>query len=216
MKKKILIVDDDFSLNNSIVNYLIDEGFQVLSTNDVQSAIHQMKQNKPDMIITDIMMPELSGYDFIKMLRSNQNFVKIPVIFLTAKGMTQDRIKGYDLGCSAYLTKPFDPNELLSIIHNVFRNIYTTQKDSTNIRKLFKSKYDKLLMDKLTNRERTILSLVIQGYRNKEIAQYLHISIRNVEKYVSRLLNKTSTRNRTELAQLVTYMDIDNNNLEGE
>ena len=156
------------------------------------------------MIITDIMMPLIDGYEFIKMLRLHDQLLNIPIILLTAKGMTEDRIRGYDLGCNAYLTKPFDPKELLSIINNLFNNInllQTFQNDNNNT--LFQSSNSVMLIEKLTNREMTILKLVSKGYKNKEIAQQLQVSTRNVEKYVSRLLTKTSTRNRTELAQLV-------------
>lgn len=208
LKKKLLIVDDDSALRDSVSCYLIAKGFQVLVSHSVKDALHQMKISKPDMIISDIMMPYIDGYNFLRMLHLDENFFKIPVILLTAKGMTQDRIKGYDLGCYAYLTKPFDPNELLSIINNVFRNIYVSETipeiadNSTDysVRELFERS--------LTYREQTILKLVIKGYTNKEIAQHLKVSIRNVEKYVSRLLNKTSTRNRTELSQRVVAGNI--------
>nr|AOM64630.1 hypothetical protein Riqu_151 [Riquetophycus sp.] len=214
MKKQILIVDDDINLKDSIVNYLISVGFQVSSANNVYSALKQINQKKPDMIITDIMMPTLDGYDLIKELNSDHNLINIPVIFLTAKGMTQDRIKGYDLGCSAYLVKPFDPHELLSIVNNIFRNINSTQVDSYSSTQLLEKNNNSCFLNKLTPRERTILYLVMKGYRNKEIAQRLNVSIRNVEKYVSRLLSKTETRNRTQLAQLAASIDL--NHFEGE
>lgn len=204
MKKRILIVDDDIYLNNVISEYLISEGFDVDLASSVHSALKVINNTKPDMIITDIMMPLIDGYEFIKMLRLHDQLLNIPIILLTAKGMTEDRIRGYDLGCNAYLTKPFDPKELLSIINNLFNNInllQTFQNDNNNT--LFQSSNSVMLIEKLTNREMTILKLVSKGYKNKEIAQQLQVSTRNVEKYVSRLLTKTSTRNRTELAQLV-------------
>lgn len=203
MKKRILFLDDDISLRDSISSYLRSEGFIVESVDTVKAALGSINVSKPDLIIADIMMPYLNGYDFIKILRTNDTFLYIPLIFLTAKGMTSDRIKGYKLGCNAYLIKPFNPDELVAIIYNLFKNIeiwtdesikYKYSKNNFHINTLINSK-------KLTSREITILKLVSRGLMNKEIATILNFSIRNVEKYVSRLLTKTKTRNRTELAQ---------------
>lgn len=204
MKKHILIVDDDISLNSVISDYLIGEGFEVSLASSVQFALQVINSTKPDMIITDIMMPSVDGYEFLKTLRLNNELFGIPIILLTAKGMTEDRIKGYDLGCNAYLTKPFDPQELLSIIQNLFNNINLLQTLHNNDTiTSSQSSNNVMFTEKLTSREMTILKLVAKGYKNKEIAQQLQVSTRNVEKYVSRLLSKTSTRNRTELAKLV-------------
>ena len=76
-------------------------------------------KNLPDCLLIDIIMPNNEGYDFIKNLKKNKNFQHIPFILLTAKGLTEDRILGYKLGCSAYISKPFDPEELESIIKNI-------------------------------------------------------------------------------------------------
>lgn len=207
MKKKLLIVDDDSSLRDSISNYLTYKGFEVDSVDSVQSALQQIFNKKPDMVITDVMMPSINGYDFVQMLRSDTVCYKIPIILLTAKGMTQDRIKGYDLGCNAYLAKPFDPNELISIINNLFNNIGLTklaQKQKVNYSSVCLS----ILPFKFTDRELAVLQLLVQGYTNREIARSLYVSVRNIEKYVSRLLHKTSTRNRTELAQQIISKNI--------
>lgn len=211
MGKNLLLVDDDLYLRNSISDYLISEGFCVVTVSNVNSALTQIKLQKPDLIIADIMMPDIDGYDFIKILRCiDNNLFDIPIIFLTAKGMTEDRIKGYNLGCNAYLTKPFVPNELVSIINNIFNNMNLLQVVSSNSNKESNDikTTRQVNTDHLTNREITILKLVTKGYTNKEIASDLKVSIRNVEKYVGRLLNKTSTRNRTELAQLMSTKGI--------
>nr|QOS04527.1 hypothetical protein [Sarcopeltis skottsbergii] len=209
MKRKLLLVDDDICLRHSISSYLQSEGFLVDSCHDVSIALLNIKDNKPDLIIADIMMPELDGYTFITKLKEDEKLCSIPVIFLTAKGMTNDRIKAYNLGCNAYISKPFDPQELLSIICSIFTNISLLQKYT--VKKNDKVSNKKLSVISFTNRETTILQLVIKGLRNKEIAACLNISIKNVEKYVSRLLNKTSTKNRTELAQFILSKEMEVN-----
>nr|QVY58354.1 hypothetical protein [Kappaphycus striatus] len=202
MVKRILFLDDDISMRDSISLYLISQKFSVSLTDNVVSALNELNNNIPDLVIADIMMPDIDGYSFLEILRSNNSFHHIPFIFLTAKGMTNDRIKGYDAGCNAYLTKPFDPSELLSIINNLLKRQQSLNK-TLNVKTstMFNDKHS--LINSLTSREKAVLKLVVRGYKNKEVADELQISIRSIEKYVSRLLQKTSTRNRTELAQFI-------------
>nr|YP_010199480.1 hypothetical protein LK036_pgp027 [Gracilariopsis tenuifrons]AXF36224.1 hypothetical protein [Gracilariopsis tenuifrons]UAD89338.1 hypothetical protein [Gracilariopsis tenuifrons] len=211
-EKKILLIDDDIYLLNSIACYLRSEDFQVDIAENGYNGLQKIGFGQPDLIITDIMMPQLDGYDLIKEIRTNQISYKIPIILLTAKGMTSDRILGYNLGCNAYLTKPFYPQELIAIIKNIFNHIELSNKYKNNKSSLqLNTKTIKdSIFNTLTNREYKILTLVAKGYMNKEIANELKLSLRNVEKYVSRLLQKTHTRNRTELAKLalLTYFNI--------
>nr|WCH54819.1 hypothetical protein [Hypnea edeniana] len=205
MRKKVMLIDDDIFLLNSISTYLISQNFSVSVFDNAQSALDQLNQKLPDLIIVDIMMSNIDGYQFLIIIRSNKFFYDIPIICLTAKGMTKDRIKGYDLGCNVYLTKPFDPNELLSIIKNLLKykeEIQNIASISHNNKLKNFQKSNVLLID-LTAKEKIVLELLIKGLRNREIAQQLNISIRSVEKHVSKLLGKTSTRNRTELTQFM-------------
>nr|YP_010902566.1 hypothetical protein REP52_pgp016 [Hypnea nidifica]WCH54421.1 hypothetical protein [Hypnea nidifica] len=205
MRKQIMLIDDDIFLLNSISTYLISQNFSVSIFNNAQSALDQLNKKLPDLIIVDIMMSNIDGYQFLIIIRSNKLFYDIPVICLTAKGMTKDRIKGYDSGCNAYLTKPFDPNELLSIIKNLLKYKKEIQDivSVSHKNKLENFQTSNLLLIGLTTKEKMVLELLVKGLRNKEIAKQLNISIRSVEKYVSKLLGKTSTRNRTELAQFM-------------
>nr|YP_010619361.1 hypothetical protein PNY92_pgp014 [Amplisiphonia pacifica]WAX03374.1 hypothetical protein [Amplisiphonia pacifica] len=200
--KKILLVDDDQNLCNLLSCYLVSCNFSVNSVNNIRNALAYIRKDCPDLVISDIMMQDLNGYDFIKLLKLDSLYIHVPVVFLTAKGMTSDRIKGYSLGCHAYLTKPFDPKELLAIICNIFNQIHFLQKSTLTSSQKFISKSKLLSVFNLTGREQSVLTLVLQGYMNKEIAISLDVSQRNIEKYVSRLLNKTNTRNRIELIRL--------------
>nr|WMP11927.1 putative transcriptional regulator Ycf29 [Laurencia australis]WMP12139.1 putative transcriptional regulator Ycf29 [Laurencia australis] len=204
--KKILLVDDDHNLIDLLSYYLSAEGFFVDSAYTIRNALAFIDYDCPDLIISDIMIKDLSGYDFIKLLKLDDNLVDLPFIFLTAKGMTSDRIKGYNLGCFAYLTKPFNPKELLAIINNIFTNINLIKnrnKFNVDLSKKFRgSKF----LQSFTAREKHVLKLLLMGYMNKEIAVKLNTSLRNVEKYVSRLLYKTNTRNRVELIRTVIYL----------
>ena len=203
---KIMIVDDEEKLLLAIKKYLITQGFKVTACNSGTAALCKLDQEKIDLIIIDVLMSEVSGYDLVKQLKTRPNIGHIPFIFLTAKGMTEDRIKGYKIGCKAYLGKPFDPEELVAIIDNVLcdrKNIQNILNIKTEIKKIrdYIYKFDQLnKYEKFTTREMNILLAVSNGLSNRDISHNLSISVRNVEKYVTRLLHKTNSANRTKLA----------------
>ena len=126
---KIMIIDDEETLLLAIKKYLITQGFKVIVCNSGRAALSRLNKEKIDLIIIDVLMSDINGYDLVKQLKTRPNIGHIPFIFLTAKGMTEDRIKGYKMGCKAYLGKPFDPEELVAIIDNVLCD----RKDIQNI-----------------------------------------------------------------------------------
>ena len=196
MYKYILVVDDDINLAYAIQSYISSSERKVFIVDNSVAAIKLLSLYRFHLIISDIMMPKYSGYDLLSYIRLDTYLSSIPFIFLTAKGLTVDRVKGYNLGCSVYLTKPFHPSELVSIVNNLLFSIrIPSQNLSNQIKK-------KVMINNvnLTSREHNILSLLVKGYTNREMASLCHMSLRNVEKYVSKLLSKTNTRNRTELA----------------
>nr|YP_537024.1 hypothetical chloroplast protein 29 [Neopyropia yezoensis]Q1XDE4.1 RecName: Full=Probable transcriptional regulator ycf29 [Neopyropia yezoensis]AGH27671.1 hypothetical chloroplast protein 29 [Neopyropia yezoensis]QFZ67007.1 Ycf29 [Neopyropia yezoensis]BAE92467.1 unnamed protein product [Neopyropia yezoensis] len=209
MSYKLMLVENDIVLSKAIQEYLIDQGFNVYIANNGLEALNLAYQYNFDLIISDIMMPLVNGYELLAKLKKNKALSKIPVIFLTAKGMTKDRIKGYDMGCYGYLSKPFDPNELLSIINNLIARDVLKEASLQNSATSNQQLNHKI---RLTPREKSILDLVVDGLTNKEISTILNTSVRNVEKYVSRLLHKTNMKNRT----LLVKYSINNNLLNNE
>jgi DNA-binding NarL/FixJ family response regulator len=218
--EKILLVDDEPGIRESVQAYLsCNENWQVEVARDVKEAWEKIREDKPDLIVSDIMMPEVNGLEFLAQLREDSRYRNLPVVLLTAKGMTSDRIEGYTVGCDAYLPKPFDPDELEAIVKNLLekQKLLQENKDGNaqldELMKDVKDIKDKLASSSklatsepsikidLTPREQSVLDLVAQGLMNKEIAKTLNTSIRNVEKYVSRLFNKTGTNSRTELVR---------------
>ena len=223
-KQKLLLVDDEPGVRESVQAYLEDNEEWVVNTaSSPQEAWALLTQETPDLIISDIMMPQTDGYQFLEQLREDPRYQAIPVVFLTARGMTRDRIKGHDTGCDAYLAKPFDPEELESIIRNLLKRreiVNNNNGDGSELAKITQElEYIKQKLDEksttnsgfevtpspikieLTPREQSVLDLVAQGLMNKEIAKSLETSVRNVEKYVSRLFSKTGTNSRTELVR---------------
>lgn len=163
------------------------------------------------------MMPQVDGYQFLQQLRSDPRCSKLPVVFLTAMGMTKDRIQGYKSGCDAYLSKPFDPDELVAIVTNLLERRAALEDEAqpdiadlasqiAEIKSILTKRQglaqvSPAVQIDLTPREQSVLDLVAQGLMNKEIARSLDTSVRNVEKYVSRLFSKTGTNSRTELVR---------------
>ncbi len=220
MSGHILLVDDEPGLREAVQAYLEDSDFAVQVASNAREAWQMLEQTTPDLVISDIMMPQVSGYEFLKQMREDVRFLNLPVIFLTAKGMTKDRIEGYNAGCDAYLSKPFDPDELVAIAENLIaRRAIQAVTANTNtsemtdlagqlaeIKALLKQKptinvTPPPIKIEFTPREQSVLELVVEGLMNKEIAKRLGTTIRNVEKYVSRLFGKTGTSSRTELVR---------------
>jgi len=112
----ILIVDDNETLRIALEEMLSQEGFVVLSADNGLEALEYMKGIKPDIIVSDITMPEMDGYDFFDTVRSHSEWLSIPFIFLTARGTKKDIISGKGLGAEDYLVKPIHRNELLSAV----------------------------------------------------------------------------------------------------
>ena len=202
---KIMLIDDEEKLLLAIKRYLVTQGFQVIVCESGKAALRKLNNEKIDLIVIDILMPDLNGYDLVKKLRTLPSLGHIPFIFLTAKGMTEDRIKGYKMGCKAYLGKPFDPEELVAIIDNVLcdkKNIQNILNVKNEIQQLRNDIYRFSALEEyknFTNREINILLAVSNGLTNKDIANKLNVSVRNVENYISRLLHKTNSTNRVVL-----------------
>lgn len=116
--KKILVVDDEAKIVDIVKAYLEREGYQVLVAYDGKSALESARKQSPDLIVLDLMLPEISGFDVCRSLRMES---AVPIIMLTARDETTDKIVGLELGADDYVTKPFDPKELVSRVKAVLR-----------------------------------------------------------------------------------------------
>ena len=218
---RLLLVDDEPGLRTAVQAYLEDEGFEVTTAVDGEEGWEKAQKMMPDLIISDVMMPRCDGYGLLKRIREDERLGGTPVIFLTAKGMTVDRTQGYQAGVDDYIPKPFDPDELVARVRNVVKrqerllteaarfadaDVGQMAKQITEIKSMLShgDKSNSRKDDSIPNftpREASVLQLVAEGLMNKEIARQLETSIRNVEKYVSRLFIKTGTSSRTELVR---------------
>ena len=227
----VVIVDDEKPIRQAVGNYLSDQGYQVTACADALSALKVFRSKKqinkegvemirpPDAIVSDIRMPGMDGLRLLAEVRSDELLVGVPVVLLTAKGMAQDRIEGYKAGADAYLPKPFDPEELLSIIDNTIVRHETLNGENVEVedlrRDLDEIKY--LLLERggggvgngwveatsvfLTPSEKRVLELLCQGLTTKEIAAASYLSTRRVEQLLTTMFRKTNVSNRTELVR---------------
>ena len=226
----VVVVDDEEAIRQAIGQLLFDKGYQVTACGDGQTALNvalnkrtDSNGNKidaiPDCIVSDVRMPNMDGIALVKNIRSDDRLSEIPVVLVTAKGMTQDRIAGYDSGADAYLTKPFDPDELVAIVDNVIdrHEILNGERMSVDDLKQDLDEIKKLLLEEggggigngwveqtnvfLAPDEREVLELLCNGLMTKEIAAKTNLSTRRVEQLLTRMFRKTNAKNRTELVR---------------
>ena len=227
--KKILVVDDDLTLRKVLQNSLEQRGYQVTSVSSAKEALIEFSQDIPDIIVSDVSMPEMDGFEFCRQLRSQPSGKLIPFIFLSAKNELNDRVQGHTIGADSYLCKPFEMKELLAniealiersrrvhaeIVHLIeqlanphfdraaLRNnhIWEVQPDSTSTSNTSVSEPTPKPLP-LTPAEERVFWETIQGYTNKQISERLFISPRTVQTHLSNILNKLNLSNRTQLVR---------------
>lgn len=121
--KKILIVDDEPNILLSLEFLMKKQGYHVFIARDGKEALNSINQEKPDVVILDIMMPEVDGYEVCKHIKDNRIFQETKVIFLSAKAKDTDIALGYQLGADLYLTKPFSTRNLIKQVNDLFQEV---------------------------------------------------------------------------------------------
>ena len=130
-KGKVLVVDDEIYIVHILDFSLGMEGYEVITALDGEQALERLESDKPDMIVLDIMMPKLDGYEVCRSIKSNPATRHIPVILLSAKGRNVDQKMGFDVGADDYITKPFSPRKLVERINQLLGQA-VTEKPSTS------------------------------------------------------------------------------------
>ncbi len=207
LKKRLLAVEDDARLLEAMAVCLEHEGYEVMTARCGNDAFVRIAETIPDLVISDVMMPRGDGFSLVKNLRSNPRTDLIPVVFLTAKDGRKNRLNSVRAGVDAYLTKPFEPEELILTIENILNRVKRTQ---TRVALNANSQAGKSTVDysstnnvnptDLTEAEDRIAALVAESMSNKKIAANCNISVRTVESHVSHILAKKGFANRVELA----------------
>jgi DNA-binding NarL/FixJ family response regulator len=201
MAKRLLVVDDDAGLLLAVSDTLRAEGYDVTTARRGAEAMIRIAEALPDLIISDIRMPGMDGYQLVRNLRSHARTRLVPIVFLTAKDETADRIAGFRTGVDAYVTKPFEPDELVAIVAGILERVQRTHSDLARLFGEHETVGHEFQRDeKLTVAEWRVAETVARGLSNKEIAAELNLSLRTVEGHISRILDKEGLNNRVELA----------------
>ncbi len=198
--KKLLLIDDDPNLILLVKDYLEFRGYNVDTAENGREALEVLDHLVPDMIICDVMMPEMDGYALVKHIREVPVTNRIPVLFLSAKGQSQDRVKGLNEGADVYMSKPFEPEELVAQVESSLKQIKRWEHGRPKGLDGAPTIHVPHNVE-LTPTELKVVQLVAKGMANREIAGQLNVSQRTIESHVSNMLNKTSLNNRTELAR---------------
>ena len=224
--KKILIVDDDRTMRTVLTRYLENRGYQVEQVSSGTEALAVFAKNPPDLVVSDVMMPEMDGLEFCRRLRSTPSGQLMPFIFLSGKGELEDRIYGHSIGADDYLTKPVDPRELVAKIEAQLERTRRIHSEIIRLMQLScgspsgQSASPSLTPEAaeipaaanpetaatpgplpLTPAEERVFWEVIQGLTNKQISDRLFISPRTVQTHLSSILNKLELENRAQLVR---------------
>ncbi|CAJ1969578.1 unnamed protein product [Cylindrotheca closterium] len=220
-KRWVVLVDDEEPIRLAVGDFLYSHGYQVTACADADSMLEVCAKPTvdgalitPDAIVSDIRMPGKDGLELLGLIREDQRLTRIPVILLTAKAMTKDRIDGYKAGADVYLPKPFDPEELLSILDNIITrrkqmsgkngDLMDLKTDMENIKFIMQQNSQTVVKKTdvfLTDTERDVLELVCKGYTNTEVATKREVAVDSVNRMLTKLYSETGTRTRTELVR---------------
>ncbi len=209
MSKRLLVVDDEPNLLRAVAACLRAEDYEVSTARSGHEALMQLAESVPDLIISDIRMPAMDGYKLARQLRGAPRTALVPIVFLTAKDETADRIEGFRAGVDVYLTKPFEPDELIAVVNGILNRVERTHSQIARL--VGSANADQAVInfqdEALTEAENRIAVAVSEGLSNKEIAAELEISVRTVENHISHILDKKGFSNRVEIARYVLQQD---------
>ena len=195
--KKILVIEDEPEMRRNLLTILKLEKFQPIGAENGRAGLAAVHRDKPDLILCDVMMPELDGHGVLDALRGDENTASIPFIFLTAKGEKEDLRSGMNLGADDYLTKPVARLDLLEAIHA--RLLRAEQQAQREFKPDFSS-FEPLLKLGLTPRVAEALLWVAQGKTNGDIASILGISESTVKKHLLEIFQTLGVETRSAAA----------------
>jgi DNA-binding NarL/FixJ family response regulator len=193
--KKILVIEDEPEMRRNLLAILKLEQFDGLGAENGAAGIELARREKPDLILCDVMMPQLDGYGVLRALREDAVTAAIPFVFLTAKGERRDVRDGMNLGADDYLTKPVAKSDLLKTIN--VRFLRAAQQVTNEFKPDFSSAEPLVEKLALTPRAAEVLLWVAQGKTNPEISSILGISESTVKKHMMEVMEMLAVETRT-------------------
>lgn len=186
----ILVIEDEKALRENISEIIVHYGFRVISTSTGEEGIRMALEYIPDIIICDIMLPEIDGFEVFARVKQIPQLPSTAFIFLTAKSTRSDTRIGMNMGADDYLTKPFTKEELINSIRARLEKLSKKSKHQLEKDELIEATLEKLTS--LTKAERKVLNAISEGYTTPQVAQKLFVSKKTIENHrvnISRKLN---------------------------
>src|SRR6516165_4064077 len=176
--ERVLIVDDDPDIQRLVSYNLSQAGFQVTTASSGRTALETVQEHPPDLIILDIMMPDIDGMEVCRTLRQRENSRRIPIIMLTARADEIDRVVGFELGADDYVMKPFSPRELVLRVKSIFRRVGEQKTETLSVGKIqLLPQRRQVIVDKeevvLTAKEFDLLHELMQARGNVLTREFL-------------------------------------------
>ncbi|HPX62100.1 MAG TPA: response regulator transcription factor [Deltaproteobacteria bacterium] len=200
----ILVVEDDPEYRNAIRLILEMEGFEVQTAANGREGLESLRQRLPDLVLCDIMMPEMDGRQFLEALQDDNSTAVTPVIFVTALDSRFEMRRSMSAGADDYLTKPFSAEELIECVNGRLKRVGMLRGAD----QLPFDVEECRLLDSLTRREREVLTLVATGATLKGIASALHIRPNTVEVHRANLMRKLGVQNSALLGRWAAMMEV--------
>ena len=194
--KKILVIEDHATMRRNVVTILEMEGYTALAAANGREGLALVASEHPDLILCDVMMPELDGHGVLRALRADPVTASVPFIFLTAKGEKNDQRTGMNLGADDYLTKPISRDDLVATLDARFTR---KSQQRTNFDLLFTTAVPLQALG-VSEREAEVLLWIAQGKTNEDIGAILGISIQTVKKHVIAVFIALGVENRSSAA----------------
>ncbi|TVQ09524.1 MAG: DNA-binding response regulator [Leptolyngbya sp. DLM2.Bin27] len=194
----VLIVDDDPVLQMALTRRLQAQDFEVITAASGQEALDVLRARPVDVVVSDVIMPGMDGFEFCHRLRSSPEGEMVPFIFLSSLGELNNRVQGHLIGADDYLVKPFSAHELMAKVKGA---IARSQRLHNALERMVEQTTACPAPLPLTPAEERVFWEVVQGYTNKQIGEHLFLSPRTVQTHLSNMLTKLSLENRSQIVR---------------
>ncbi|MFY0593018.1 response regulator [Roseivirga sp.] len=202
--KPVLLITEDHPDMRNFVAQTLKPYFEILTAENGKVALHQLKTNEVDIVISDVMMPEMDGFELLAAIKADKTLHHVSVVMLTARAEMEDRLHALTLGIDDYLTKPFSSAVFLARIKNILENRIKVIRAFKELNKVVDDNAVDFVNDMseeygLSNRELEVMQLIAKRYTNAEIAEKLYVSNNTVKFHLKNLYNKIGVKNRAEV-----------------
>lgn len=194
----VLVVDDDATIQLALTRRLQNQGFDVVNASSGEEALKLFSIQVADVVVSDVMMPGMSGFELCHQLRSRPEGELVPFIFLSSLGELNNRVQGHLLGGDDYLVKPFSAQELVAKVKGA---IARSQRLHGVLERMVEQSTQPPAPLPLTPAEERVFWEVVQGFTNKQIGERLFLSPRTVQTHLSNMLTKLSLENRAQIVR---------------